>query len=500
MALDSLPGETVTKDRDAIHSDWLRSYRVRRPDDDVADNTIPDAEAWIMADQLSPLYANSKRIADNCVDGTKTGAALDNVGYYEGVTRPAAVGSRGYVRVTTAVGGSRIFSGDTLRDPISGLKFYCTIGARYTDQQDVTIAAVDTGPGTNLPAGTVLQWTTPRDGCSTNAIISEQSDGSGLKGGREAANDDEYRELIRQERANRARSGNDADIRKTIKETPNLQVQEVFTIPATRGPATVGITFTMKPARLGGSRRPTEAELRVALDYLRGKMPVDDGQFMMLLLQQLVNLQLQITWASEAEGWVDAAPWPRYSATHAIRVAAAPAPTATTFRLESLSGVYTSTGTPVVGQTSGFHDYENGLYVKKKFLTVTGAGPWDIVVDTTLGGSDPTFVPVAGSHPMPWSPSLDAIGDAIAAYFETLGPGEQQALLWDQGGRQRRYPFSPKSWPSDVNYRMLASLFGLSQLENVVAPVDITTSPTVGTPGVQLYLLEMGEMALYATT
>jgi uncharacterized phage protein gp47/JayE len=500
MAIDELPGEIVTKTRDQCKADWLRSYRIRRPCDDVAPNTIPDAEAGIMADQLMVGYSNCKVIGENCTLRSATGTALEKEGYYEGVTRPKSVGSHGYVEVRTASGGSRIFAGDRLIEPTSRLQFYCTQGARYTDRQKVPIAGIDVGPATNLPAGTVLQWTAPRDGCSTNCTVAEQADGNGLVDGRDQAVDDEFRELIRLERANRARSGNDADIRKTVKETSNLQVQEVFTIPAARGPGTTGITFTLKPGRLGGSRCPTESQLREAHDYLRYKLPVDDGQFMLLIIPVDLDVQLKVKWASEAEGWVDATPWPWYSATHVIRIAASPAPTATTFRLESSSGVYTSCGVPVMGRTVAVPDEVGGRYVKKKIGVVSGSGPWDITADTTYAASDASFVPVVGSRIIPWSESLGSVLASIAAYFEKLGPGEQQSNFWDHGGRQRRYPFSPKYWPSEVSHRMLAPLFGLAQLQDIQAPYDLTISPPIGAPGVSLNMFELGEVALYPIT
>lgn len=155
---------------------------------------------------------------------------------------------------------------------------------------------------------------------------------------------------------------------------------------------------------------------------------------------------------------------------------------------------------PQVGQTIALFDRANMRFVDKKILTVAVVSPgiWTLTFDTTNGASDTTFTPAVGDYVMPWSDSLPILIDPVAAFYETLGPGEQFATFFDEGYRQRRYPSSPTSWPNEITSRLSTPLEQLSAIDTVLVKSPALPYATpVGVVGVSSNLLEMGKLAVY---
>jgi hypothetical protein len=86
--------------------------------------------------------------------------------------------------------------------------------------------------------------------------------------------------------------------------------------------------------------------------------------------------------------------------------------------------------------------------------------------------------------------------------MQTLGVGEQFASFPDPGGRQRRWPFSPEEWPNVVSNEGLVTA---TKASGAIADVEVLApstpySTTVGTPGVSVYLLQLGDLAVFPQT
>ncbi len=495
MTIDQLPAPIPTTTRDTEIENWKRSHRLRAKGADTGPGTQPDTDARIAADILMPLYAAAAINNRNTVLEEARGAALDQWAEREGVEpRREAYGASGAVIFAGSAGGATYVEGDELKDEQSGLRYTVVRTQHYLPGDLIDIVGKDTGPSTNLPAGTQLTWTSPRSGSSDYAVVAAQADGSGLSGGRTDESDEEFLARILQEKRTRAASGNDAEYQLWAEKTPNVAMQKAFTYPGVLMAGTTSVAFTMLPVHPGGSRAPNSTQVALVESHLYGRFPADDGAMMALIVNHNADVAYAIKWTAAADGWEDLAPWPRYypvapsSGPGAIRVTLAVSPTS--FSLGTSNGVYAGVTQPLVGQTLAFYDQAAFAWRRKRIATVVGSGPWAVTCDTTNNASDITYTPQEGQRASPWSDSLDAILPGIWRYFDTLGPGEQRGFFYDDGRRQRRQPQANESWNHTTTTR------GLSDAAEEAAEVsDVSViegdgvSPPIGVPGTISYLL-----------
>lgn len=497
MPIDDLPGSLSVPTRDTERDRWLRDYRFRDPSSETTEGTQPWIDGSTMADAVMPLYHDIKLVADATDPAKIGGALLDTQAGADGVIRPAAVGASGSVTASASVGGGTIFAGDEIIG--RSLRYKCIATALYNNGDEVPIQGIDTGPATNLAAGTVMTWTSPRPGINANAPVTEQPDGSGLTGGRDKATDEEYRLLWQEARQSRPASGNDAEIQELAEQTFGFSVEKAYTYPGILGPSTTCIAFTLKPASTGASRVPNPSQIAAVLANVVGAMPADEGIFGATLIAEPVDLSLLIRWDPGGAGWSDLVTWPEYDGIAGQAITVASATDATHFVLKSANGDYTDLIPPSAGKTIGFYDLTFATFRRKKILTVTGSGPWTIVCDTSNSASDEGYIPVVNTRAMPWSESLQDLVLPLAGYFETLGPGEQVSGFFGSGVLQRRQPTSPRSYPNVVTTKGLEGA-----MENVASVFDVTfeepgtpLATTVGTAGVDCNLLELGHIAAF---
>lgn len=490
--------EIVTFTRDEHKSRYLRSFKLYVPLADVGPKTLPDAEAASHADSCAILYYNAKVSGQNQILVDTTGPKLLKKAKAVGIDgKLPASGAQGFVIVNAGPTGGTIPEDAELRYVAKGLRYRCTVEALYQNGDPCPIEGIDTGDDTNLPAGTILQWTSPPGGINDEAEIVEQADGSGLSGGHPEESDAELVERIIARQSNPPASGNDADYADAVRKTPNVPVAGVWTYPAIDGPGTTAIVFTVRTSTPLGSRLPNAAQIAAVEDHLKAMFPADDGFFLCTLLADPTDVWLQVRWTKAAKQWVDAIQFPPYVATGPVRVDAAPAPTVTSCTLSSSSVI----SAPIVGQTIGFYNEATGKFVKKRIATVVEdvAGlTWSLTFDATNAASDTSYVPVANQVPSPWSESLAVMVTPLATYFASLGPGEQVATFFDEGTRQKRQPESPDTQPSTISGRDIENAPPRATVSDVklvapVAPYDTT----VGVPGVLSYLLTMGEIAIF---
>lgn len=494
MPIDDLSGELITTTRDQERDKFLRDYTFHDPASDTVEGTQPWIDASTAADAMMPLYSNIEKVAQAQDPNQIAGNLLRVQAEADGVFKLGAVGAAGAVVVQASVGGGTIFLGDEITS--GGLRFQCSATALYNDGDEVPIAGVDTGPATNLPAGSGMSWTSPRPGIIAAATVAEQTDGSGLSGGRDIETDDEYRTRWLEQKAEPPASGNDAEIIALIESTLSVPVQKGFVHPAILGPGTTTIVFTIKPDTSGSSRIPNPTQLAAVLANVVGEMPGDEGIFSTTLIAQPTNIVLKISWA--AIGWSDLVTFPAYYVAGGQAVVVDTVASPTSFVLKSANASYVGIVGPSAGQTLAFYDQTFATFRRKRILTVGGGGPWTITCDTTNGSSDLTYSPAAGTRAMPWSDSLQSIVTGIQTYFQTLGPGEQVASFFDPGVRQRRQPESPGSYPSALTTRGLENAIAVTAVFDAqVLEPTLPLASTVGTPGTSSYLIEMQELSVF---
>lgn len=527
MTVEQLPGEIATSTRDREIERFKRAFRLRVQNGDpgvpvdTGDGSQADIDARVCADMLMPLYAAAKVSGDNTVLEQARGAALLQWGEREGVgPLNEARGASGRVAIQASPGGGTILQDTELRNKATQLRYTVITTSHYGDGDPCGIVGKDTGPGTNLPVGTQLEWTSAPPGIGDFVTVLADSSGRGLSGGADKENDDEYLLRIQHEKQNRAASGNDAEYQLAAEATPNVAIQKSFTVPGVRGPGTTCVLCTVQPAHPGGSRAPSSTQMGLVESHVVGEFPADDGSFFGLLANQDADISYSILWADGAAGWTDVVQWPPFyeaapiSGPGAILVSAATS--ATVFTLATANAIYSGARQPVAGQTIGFYDTDNFAFQRKRILSFTGTGPWVVTCDTTNNVSDTGYTPQVGQRAMPWSDSLGSIlftpgqeangtqeavsPSGVLAYFDTLGPGEQFATFYDEGMRLRRQPRPPKFWPFMLTTRDLIDAIKNPEVQDVDSLEGDGLAPSVGVPSVLSNILKLRWIACFPGT
>lgn len=497
-----LPGQITLPTRDEIKARYKQSHTSRDSDTDIDDPNL-EIDASAMADVLLPAYANQRIIGSNTVLEDATDGALTQHGRREGVgDRLEATGSSGAVIISTSGGGTTVDEDRELSNPDTGLKYNAVLGVatkHFDDEEEFTVQAVDVGPRTNLAAGTLLYWSSAPSGAGPSVTVAENTDGSGLTGGRDTETDEEYRLRIRDEKADRSRDGNDAHYRSKVKETPGVRVQESFAWPAIAGTGSTAAAATLVPAQPGGSRVPNESQRALIEAFVVAQMPGDDCSFFPVMSEQDVDILYQLNWNEAAAGWTDVNPWPKYYAAAGTPggVIVQSAANATHFVLKTANSNYSGIRQPIAGQTIAFYNQDEGEFSKKRLLSVTGTGPWTIVADTTNSASDETYTPIVGQRAMPNSDSLPALLPGIFTYFDGLGPGEMLAAFYDAGRRGRRQPQSPIEWPNALTAKGLEDAIDVDQVAERQAIDGVGLTTFIGTPGVLVYLMRLRWVSVF---
>lgn len=496
MAGENLTGDFFTPNRDEIVEQYQRDFTFRQPEARVGEGSLAFIRANVIADTLLPVYADAAAIANDVGLEDKSSAGLDaELARIGAPPRFPAIGGSGYVTITASAGGVTIFLGDELRTQ-GGLRFQCTATKLYFDGEQVPIEGIDTGDQTNLAAGTVLTWTSRRPGAGAKAVVFAQPSGSGLEGGRGAETDSEVIARIKAAKATPPAAGNDAEIQRVVAETPGVPVQQTFTYPGVFGPGTNAYAFTLAPATAGASRSPNAVQIAETRAYTIGKLPADDGIIDCIILEEPVDLMLRVRWAPRSVGWLDAVQWPPYAGIGLNKMVVSAVTDALNFE------VYTPTVpvTPKVGSTFAFFDTVTRTFKRKRVASSSVVDPFTlaIVCDASNGASDIDFVPAIGATPCPWSDSLDSLVEPVLEAFAGLGPGEMFDPFFDEGFRQKRSP-APPQWPNELSSKSFRTLDEITSASTVlIVDPEIPYATPIGTPGVSVNLLVLGNLAVFA--
>lgn len=482
-----LPADFYVPTRQDIKDQHARDVKIRQPGAKTGPGSLADLDGANIADHLLPVHANAVRTFHNTNLADADEGALEAKAVARGLpARLPPSGGSGYVLADAPTTGVFIASGAIIKDDKTNLRFKCTVGRSYVLDEPVPISGIDTGPLTNIAAGTKLRWESPPPGLGELATIQADPNGDGLTGGRDKESIDELRARIADDIADPADASNAAEIRRLVKEAGvvhGIPMQEVFVYSAIDGTNTYAWAFTLRPARAGASRTPNDVQLAQVRAFVIGELPHGDGIFPTMLLESNVEILLTADWLPGATGWADLTPYPQYDDVSPAVVSAVTS--ATAFQVDSLD-------TPQVGQTMAFYNAaEPPVFVRKKILTVAGAGPFDLTIDTTLNVSDLTYVPTIDERFCPWSDSLALLVTPVLERFDGLGPGEQfdDADLFDPGERLRRNP-APPDYPNELTHRVLKGLDEVTVLSDVAVlePTLPYRTPT-GTPSVSSFLL-----------
>lgn len=519
MPLDNLAGKLVVPTRQQLHDKFLTWILVRNPAEDTRPGGQPDLDANVWADVGTMILSQAITIAGGVSRSTSSGSQVDTWLSLFGTQRLGAVGAGGSVAVSASSAGAQILAGDVLTYLQTGFKYEVTVGGTYANGQPVPISGIDTGPQTDLPAGSVLTFLTSRPGVtSLNATVLPQADGSGLSGGAGPEDDPDAIARMQYLASNPPASGNDAEYQSAITAIPSVAIQQGFTVTSPQGMGSIGVMFTLRPGSPGANRIPSAGQIATVASLIAGQFPGDDGIYMCPIVAYPINVVLKLTWGRNVPGWTDSRLFPNYNPSPNLVVASPIASGALTPLLFRVSSAVMA-DVPQVGQNIGFLDLPNLTFRRKKILTVTtiDATHYDLSVDTTTGLSDTTYTPLTGQPCCPWSDSLQSLITPVVTYFDALGPGEQFSSFFDPGLRQRRSPPSPQFWPNQITNRLLggaivpqaaqgpqqnqppvSTLFTLPTLNDVqlTEPVVPFSAP-VGSPGVYSNMLTLASIVAF---
>lgn len=500
--------------RNDIAEDTRNSWRVRStqadPDHpaDISKGSIPYLVGEVAGDILLPFYSNHDKIERSFVVRGMTGERLERYAKErlplneDGTVKLPATGGSGYMEATKiATGGAYIAAGTTIRHRPTSTIIAVAVSDTYQDGDPIPIVSTTTGPATNLDHDEPLFFDSPPPGVSQTATILSQNDGTGnlvgLIGGRDEETDEELQDRVIDAQSNPAAAGNSAEVVQEVQRTPAVPVQKAFIIPAWFGSGTACVAFTLRPDA-SATRIPNSTQRGLVAAHLT-QFPTDFNISIAAILAQSASVLLGVTWITSATGWT-VTPWPFHLVGDPVLVDGAAAISTGAFRVTT----GTTTTAPQVGQTIAVFALAEKKFKRKRIASVTevvASLSWDLTFTSDNGASD-TYVPTAGALVSPWSPSLNRIPAQIVSYFQTLGPGEQFVSFPDPGGRQRRWPFSPEEWPSVLSNEGLVSA---TKASGVIADGEVLSPSTpyatfVGTPGVTVYLLQLGDLAVYPQT
>lgn len=491
--------------RDWAYWQWLADPT--RPVD-VGPKSMPSILGKVVADILTPVFANVVTIGRGTLEAYATGDRLTAIGEAKGVYRQPATGATGYAKIAAASSGGVIVEDDELIDPTTSLRFHVLVTALYTNGQQVPIQAIDTGPGGNLAAGSVLTFTNPRPGIGAKAIILADNQGDGLSGGQDADTDAEYLDRIVERQTNPPASGNAAEYIEAVENAPGVPVEKAWVYPAWAGPGTTCVAFTVRPDG-SGNRCPNDVQRGQVQANLEALFPGDDSITVATILTNALPIAISVSWKKGVPGWADAVPWPPfatdltgtrpvYAPVEVARGGPGVAPTASSLRAETSVPI----PGPQPGQTIALFNLQANAFQRKKIRSVApaSASSWDFQFDLANNASD-LFVPVPGQRLSPWSDSLNQLPQALTTYMAGFGPGEQRASFPDPGTRQKRQPESPTDWPSILrNSDLVTAIKATPPVSDVTLLLPSTTPhpALVGVPGVCVYLLTLSDFCIFA--
>lgn len=510
--MGDIPDDFHAPTRDDVVADaknsWLVRHMEANPDKavDVGPGSFPATFAEVVGDLAMPHFANETTTVKRWLVRNTFGAnlerlALEKLGAEDGVRGPA-FGATGYIEATKIeVGGAHLDTTVVVKDTATGLRFHVLTEQDYEDGDPIAIIGIDTGPATNLDAGTVLQFESSPPGVSLTATVLEQNDGTGalvgLTGGRDAETDVELQDRIIEAQTNPPAAGNNAQIVKVAQKTGSVPVEKAFVYPAWMGGGATSVAFTVRPDA-NVFRTPNSVQRGLVEADLLNAFAADWSFTVPFLLGQDLVVALGVTWIDSARAWVDQDPWPAYVPGSPVAVSAV----TSSLALRATTSI--DTDTPEVGQTVALYSATTKTFKRKRISAVSvvvANRSWDLTFTNALGASD-SFVPAVGALLSPWSTSLNRMPAAMVTYARTLGPGEMFASLPDPGLRRRRWPVSPTSWPSIVTNE---SLVGAAKASGAISDVEplLPATPhatTVGTPGVSVYLQQLTDFAVYPQT
>jgi uncharacterized phage protein gp47/JayE len=486
--------DLILLNTDELRDLYLRDFKIRLPSASTARGTAPYVDAVTLAGVTPALFKNAVTAADRALIGKTFGSELDILATDKGKPRLQGSGSFGAGTITTATTGATVSIGMRLRHADTGELFVVTsaTGTYFTGN---TIAVKSVGVGRQTNVSGKLLFDSPSAGLNPELIVTGK-----LAGGADIESDSDLQARLIQLNAAPPADGNVGSYLQLIYAVEHgVPVHQAFVYPSILAPGTVGVTFTVTGT--GAGRIPTAPQLAAVETHLKNNVPFDDCIFMLAVSQMPSGDArapiIGIKFVTGETGFVDPDYFPKYDVPAGVTswtVNNSPAPRATVFSIQNNTGVYTDSGIRA-GQTIAL--WNGTKFVNKRILSFTGTGPYTITVDTSVDVSNTTYVPFNGQLVSPWSNKLNDISASVLAYYDKLSPGENTNSLPDPGYRMRRFPYDSIDFPYGVTSRVTDEISDRSDIQSVSVLRGLTAAPTPGTPGVNVFMFVLNDLAFY---
>jgi uncharacterized phage protein gp47/JayE len=422
-------------------------------------NVSKGSDYWVLATavaiEIAVSQSNTTLRADAAMPDTAGGADLDRILANYGLSRRSPIGSTGLITITCSIANTLIPTGTQLTDS-ANLRYQVSAGGYFSSGQQVPVAAIDTGSGTNHANGDVLKWVSTPAFCQSSVTVGTTGGADGLTGGNDGeANDDETpRARLIQRLQGVAAAGNSGFvILSALQSSP--YVQSGYCYPGLYGAGTLAFAVAGAPQTSGvfsstSKNRDINTTIvaQAIFPYVVAAMP--EHAFVqgstVTNYPTDVALLLNLPSAPTASppgpggGWVDGTPWPASSSGLPVTVNSVTSPT--------VINVSAATA-PSLGASVAFFSPLTWTLYTAHVTGITGSAfSYTITLDSP-------FVGIAnGNYVFPQSVNQQAYLSAMLAGFASMGPGELTSSATFLA-RAYRHPPPQASWPYSLTAAQL---------------------------------------------
>jgi len=502
----------TVKTPDQIRDDYLRTYAnclkrrgIAQPN--ISDGTEIYVRATALAQQIYAASVATPAVANAQMPDSAQNDDLVRVAAQYGLALRPASGSVGALTLAASVSAPiGIVAGQQLIDP-NGLAYQVSVGGQYTvGGTNVPIASVDTGPSTNLLAGTVLRWVAPPPYVQPTALVASP----GLSEGKGSDTYEDLRARLLERLANPP-NGSNWSTATSAAEDASSAVQKAFAYQACNGPGTLHLAVVAAAAGSNYTRVVDPFTMTNVVVPAVQAQYTEGIELVVTSVQDLptsVSFSMSLPAAQTATppgpggGWTDAAPWPTppaaatqctvtaVSSNLAITVSALNAPVASS----SAPGI---TGSTICWVSPNDYQLYTAHVVTSVDTSGYGAGPWSVTLDGPFADTTGATIPV-GAFVFPDAVNMQTYVDAILAGFGAFGPGEKTNLT-SLLPRASRRPVPQSAWPYSLNAAFLKNLTNSGQEVYDAGFLwhQYTTPPLPSAISQAPYILTPANLAIY---
>jgi uncharacterized phage protein gp47/JayE len=485
-------------------------------EDEIAAATLRQSRWWIEADNLDLLLMSSQSrglYLANQIRPDRAGSAFLEAYHSQlwRLPRLGAAGGSGPVAAPATVGS--LWVGSTtvpnpaatwLRDP-GGKRYQVLFTVAATaggagsgvDGAVVQLRAIDTGPDTNITAGTKLTYAQngPLGSTGDPTVQSDFKDGASLE--TDAAWGRRIMDRIRHKPA----AGNPAHFRAWGRDA-SVSVLDAYVYPCAFHAGSTLVVVTSKRGSVEGPTGliPSVGTLSDVTKYLTppGSPVVPRPPHVLVLppTSQAADLVLSLQMrAASASGWIDARPWPEQLAGVATTI------TAVTDQQNFAVTIPAGSSAPPAGITPSLMVWDESRSRLEKLIvssvTLDSGDVYDVVL-----ASAPITTLATGQIVSPDNGRREVVAEAIEAFFDDLGPGEVVDLSTDdRAHRAFRFPEPFETASQRVGSGVLTYLRDVLQASVANEGLESVSSmtPTVPSePGLGPALMVAGKVGIYA--